>query len=310
MVAFERPLPVPRPLGPSTVDADGRRVFDLTAAAGRHDFGGRTAPTYGLDGGNLGRRCAFRRSAHVVIGVYNGPDEATRVHRTACRCRRRWTAACTSRSRPERPGRPVGRSTSPQPPLWYHHPHPHGDTARHVYRGLVGMFIVDDPDTDAARPAAPVRGGTTCRSSRRTRCSTTAPQSSAAPASAATRSSSTEPLGHYLDVRTGRARLLNASNGRAFHFGFADGLEFAIVGTDRGRPGLRSTPPPLGLDWFSKRVSGAGGARDADDLSAVIVADYTDAPSDPGTPRTPVRSPQCSPSTTPTRLPILKIGDA
>src|SRR5699024_7251858 len=33
--------------------------------------------------------------------------------------------------------------------LWYH-PHPHGQTEDHVYRGLAGMFIVDD---DASRKA-------------------------------------------------------------------------------------------------------------------------------------------------------------
>jgi blue copper oxidase len=31
----------------------------------------------------------------------------------------------------------------PAATLWYH-PHPHERTRRHVYRGLAGMFIIDD----------------------------------------------------------------------------------------------------------------------------------------------------------------------
>ena len=36
-----------------------------------------------------------------------------------------------------------------QPPAattWYH-PHLHGKTGLHVYRGLAGMFIIDDEDS-------------------------------------------------------------------------------------------------------------------------------------------------------------------
>jgi FtsP/CotA-like multicopper oxidase with cupredoxin domain len=49
--------------------------------------------------------------------------------------------------------------------LWYH-PHPHRETEEQVYRGLAGMFIVDDaaaaelelPDT-YVRLDSPVGGG-------------------------------------------------------------------------------------------------------------------------------------------------------
>jgi FtsP/CotA-like multicopper oxidase with cupredoxin domain len=106
-------------------------------------------------------------------------------------------------------------------------------------------------------------------------------------------------LGPYLDVRTERVRLrlLNGSNARAYHFGLADGREFALVGTDGGllaapvpmtgvtlvagerveivvtmRPGervvLRSTPPKLGLDWINKRMAGAGDTFDVLELRA------------------------------------------
>ena len=74
--------------------------------------------------------------------VTNVLDEPTSCTGTACTCRPGWTAARTRRS--------AGRHLDPdvdvdQPAatLWYH-PHPHGDTGEHVYRGLAGMFIIDD----------------------------------------------------------------------------------------------------------------------------------------------------------------------
>ena len=52
-VAFDRPVAI-LPLAPSRIDARGRRVFDLTAAEGSHDFGGGPVPSYGFNGAYLG----------------------------------------------------------------------------------------------------------------------------------------------------------------------------------------------------------------------------------------------------------------
>ena len=46
---------------------------------------------------------------------------------------------------------PTWTVDQPAATLWYH-PHPHGATEPHVYRGLAGMFIVDD-DGDRRPPA-------------------------------------------------------------------------------------------------------------------------------------------------------------
>jgi FtsP/CotA-like multicopper oxidase with cupredoxin domain len=45
--------------------------------------------------------------------------------------------------------RPTWEIDQPAATLWYH-PHPHGATEEHVYRGLAGMFLLDD---DASRAA-------------------------------------------------------------------------------------------------------------------------------------------------------------
>ncbi|MBC5945271.1 multicopper oxidase domain-containing protein, partial [Bacillus pumilus] len=35
----------------------------------------------------------------------------------------------------------------PAATLWYH-PHPHGATEKHIYRGLAGLFLIDDDTVD------------------------------------------------------------------------------------------------------------------------------------------------------------------
>jgi len=38
---------------------------------------------------------------------------------------------------------PTWEISQPASTLWYH-PHPHGETAQHVYRGIAGLFLIDD----------------------------------------------------------------------------------------------------------------------------------------------------------------------
>jgi blue copper oxidase len=304
-VAFERPLPVP-PLAASTVDAEGRRVFDLTAAPARHDFGGRTAATYGFNGSYLGPTLRATRGERVAVNVHNGLSEPTSAH---------WHGMHLPPTMDGGPHQPVeaGATWSPtwtvdQPAatLWYH-PHPHGSTAKHVYRGLAGMFIVDDPGTDVA--ALPNRYGVDDvpvivqdKSFDGGKLDGRLVDGERAFSSAGIFGDTivvNGALGPYLEVSSERVRLrlLNAGNGRAFHFGFADGREFALVASDGGllpapvtmrgvtlvageraeivvtmRPGervvLRSTPPPLGLNWFTRRAAGANDTFDVLQLRA------------------------------------------
>src|SRR5687767_2178785 len=75
-VDFVHALPVP-PLAPSTLDAQGRRVFELRAQSGRHDFGDRTADTWGFNGSYLGPTLRANRGEQVLVNVHNGLDEQT-----------------------------------------------------------------------------------------------------------------------------------------------------------------------------------------------------------------------------------------
>ena len=130
---------------------------------------------------------------------------------------------------------------------WYH-PHPHGATAQHVFRGVAGMIIIDDDDT--RRLALPRTYGV-----------------DDIPVILQDRSIDTDgqvqwetesnfgqlgtdmlvngTMNAYLDVTTRRVRLrlLNASNARLYHVGFADGRRFALIAGDDGL-----LPAPVELD--------------------------------------------------------------
>ena len=221
--------------GGAVFDLDRRRATPTSADAEHRDLGRSTAPT-------SARRCgpaaASRCWSTSATGWPSDEHGALARHAPAGGDGRRPAPADRAG---RRPGRRPGRIDQPAATLWYH-PHPHGETAEHVYRGLAGMFILDDReatalplpreygvddipvivqdkefDGDRARRRAPAL------LERRS-------------ASSATRSLVNGTPGPYLDVTTERVRLrlLNASNARVYDFGFADDREFALVATDGG----------------------------------------------------------------------------
>jgi suppressor of ftsI len=121
---------------------------------------------------------------------------------------------------------------------WYH-PHPHGSTAQHVFRGVAGMIIVEDDNSRSL--ALPHDYGV-----------------DDIPVILQDRSIDadgqvqweTEPnfgqlgtdmivngtMDAYLDVqdRRVRLRLLNASNARLYHVGFSDDRRFLLIAGDAG----------------------------------------------------------------------------
>lgn len=294
-VDFAHPLAIP-PLAPSRVDGDGRRVFDLRAGKGRHDFGGRQVETWGFNGDYLGPTLRAKRGEQVQVNVHNGLDEQTTVHWHGMHLPPQMDGGPHQVVNAGGTWSPTWRVDQPATTLWYH-PHLHGETARHVYRGLAGMFILDDPRTsttdlpdDYGVDDIPVivqdkkftgdrldENGATLTDVG-ILGDTIAVNGTVAP---------------YLDVKTERVRLrlLNGSNARVYNFGFADERRFTLVGTDGGllpaphhtsritlspgeraevvvtvRPGeravLRSFPPKLGLDFFSSRFSGGDDTLD------------------------------------------------
>jgi FtsP/CotA-like multicopper oxidase with cupredoxin domain len=204
----------------------------------------------------------------------------------------------------------------PAATLWYH-PHPHGETADHVYRGVAGLFIVDDPKASGvALPGdygvddIPLiiqdkrlhDGGELDFS-----------QGLISPTGRLGRTilvnGTYSPYVEIGDERV-RFRLLNGSNARVYNIGFADEREFDLIATEGGlletpqrmsriqlSPGeraelvaafepdqrivLRSFEPELGTSFWESRF--AGGDDRFDLLEIRAAARLAPSPEVPGT---------------------------
>ena len=146
-VALDRQLAIP-PLARSTVDAAGRRVFDLTAQSGSTDLGGdEPSPTWGFNGSYLGPTLRAHRGERVLVELHNDLPVATTVHWHGMHLPARYDGGPHQMVAPGGTWEPTWRIDQPAATLWYH-PHPHGETADHVSRGLAGLFILDDDESD------------------------------------------------------------------------------------------------------------------------------------------------------------------
>lgn len=308
-VDFDRPLVVP-PLATSTVDAQGVRTFELTMQAGETDFGrGEPTPTWGFNGSYLGPTLRATRGERVRVNVTNTLDETSTVH---------WHGMHLPAAMDGGPHQPIapGATWSPhwkidQPAatLWYH-PHPHGETAKHVYRGLAGMFILDD-DRDVALPQTygvddiPVIVQDKEFDGSRLDDSHGLFESAGILGDRVLVNGTPGP---FLVVTTERVRLrvLNASNARTYRFHFDDNRTYAVVASDGGllpkavetnevllspgervelvvtvRPGertvLRSTPPVGDSNRFT------GGSDRLDILELRSARTLTPSPAVPAT---------------------------
>jgi FtsP/CotA-like multicopper oxidase with cupredoxin domain len=294
---FANRLRIPPLLSPRR-DNSGRSVFDLTLRSGTSRFfSGTSTETWGVNGNYLGPTLRATRGDRVLIHVTNQLPETTTMH---------WhrmhlpAVADGGPHQPIEPGTswsPTWTISQPAATLWYH-PHPHGETADHVYRGVAGLFILDDAQT--ARLALPARYGLDdiplIIQDKRF-------QADGSLDLALHGISPTGRLGDtilingtanpHLDVTHQRIRfrLLNASDARIYNIGFVDHRRFDLIATDGGlleaprvltriqlspgeraeivatfEPGedvvLRSFPPALGTNFVLDRLTGGDDSFD------------------------------------------------
>lgn len=302
-VAFTRPLPIP-PLAESRIDADGNRVFDLTAKAGAAELvpGGRAA-TWGFNGDYLGPTLRARAGEQVKVNVRNTLGEPTTVHWHGMHLPAEMDGGPHQMVAPDATWSPSWQIDQQPATLWYH-PHPHGKTEDQVYRGLAGIFLIDDPDDPSSRQLPHDYGVDDIPVIVQDKRFDDGRLDAA-------RFGDTILVnggyGPYLDVTTEavRLRLLNASTARVYEFGLSDDHAFDLVGTDGGllpepdtrerlrlspgeraevvvrlRPGqrtvLRSYPPDLGMNTFQSAF--VGGRDRFDVLQLRAAAKLTPSP--------------------------------
>ena len=308
---FANPLQIPPVLEPD-VSADGAKVFRLNLQRGMTELTpGQETATWGANGSYLGPTLRASRGDQVTIHVANGLPETTTLH---------WhgmhlpAAADGNPHQPIAPGdtwSPSWRIDQPAATLWYH-PHPHGQTADHVYRGVAGLFLLDDPD--AATTGLPSDYGVNdipvILQDKRFDGDGSLDASTPLLSNVGQLGDTMLINGTHnphVEIRDElvRLRVLNASNGRVYNLGFDDDRTFELVGTDGGllprphattrvqvspgerveimarfTPGeravLRSYPPHLGLNFIQNRFSGGDDRFDLLQLRAA--EDLAEAP--------------------------------
>ncbi|GAA2742193.1 multicopper oxidase family protein [Kitasatospora cinereorecta] len=231
------PLFVPPLLAPP-LDGDGARHFELAMQTGRTVIlPGQQTPTWGFNGAFLGPTLRAGRGDVIRMTVRNGLPEASTVHWHGIRVPAAMDGGPHQLIQPGAVWNPAWTLDQPATTAWYH-PHPHGTTAQHVYRGLAGLFIVDDAEDHGLPAAYGVDDVPLVLQDKEF---------------AADGSFSGDPLrgiygilgDHMLvngvwnprfDVTTQRVRLriLNGAQARMFNLTFADRRRFHVVGNDGG----------------------------------------------------------------------------
>ncbi|SES06970.1 multicopper oxidase family protein [Salipaludibacillus aurantiacus] len=146
--AEEKALPIP-PLLEDKNPEQGKAEFDLIAQEGTTEFfNGKESDTYGYNGNYLGPVIRVRNGDDVKVNVKNELSDATTVH---------WHGLEVDGTEDGGPhsGIESGETWDPEFPieqpaatLWYH-PHLLHKTGEQVYKGLAGMFIIEDDISDS-----------------------------------------------------------------------------------------------------------------------------------------------------------------
>ncbi|MFE3291656.1 multicopper oxidase family protein [Rhodococcus sp. NPDC059234] len=233
-----RRLPIP-PLATATVDASGTRHFTLRAGVGTAEIvAGKSTPTWGFNGSILGPTIRARRGEQVSFTVDNTLPEPTTVHWHGMHVPARFDGGPHQSIEPGARWQPAWTVNQPGATLWYH-PHPHGSTEKHVYRGLAGLFLVDDEVTDSAD--LPKTYGVDdiplIIQDKRFTADGSLDESDSTDVGLLGDTLVTNGIaGAYLPVTTQRVRLriLNGSSGRMYNLGFSDDRQFHLVATDGG----------------------------------------------------------------------------
>jgi FtsP/CotA-like multicopper oxidase with cupredoxin domain len=149
-VSLTTPLRIPPVLDP-VPGKDGVKRFDLRLRQGRTELlPGKTARTWGINGTHLGPTLRARRGDRVAMTVTNTLDEASTLHWHGMRLPAAMDGGPHQMVEPGATWTPEWTVDQPAATTWYH-PHSHGQTALHVYRGLAGLLLLDDTH-DAGLP--------------------------------------------------------------------------------------------------------------------------------------------------------------
>lgn len=151
-IAVDKParsqLSIPPLLDPTI--SNGVAHYQLSIGKSRHNYGQPTlTETYSYNGMSvLGPTLGLKTETSVALSVTNELDELTTTH---------WHGADVPAQQDGGPHNAIEPGATwtarfdviqPAATLWYH-PHLHGKTSEHIYRGAAGMIIIDDENPAA-----------------------------------------------------------------------------------------------------------------------------------------------------------------
>jgi FtsP/CotA-like multicopper oxidase with cupredoxin domain len=236
---FDRPLAIP-PLAKSGMESDGTRLFRLSAQEGTIGvFDETRTSTWGFNGAYLGPTLRATRGEKVAVEITNALPELTTVHWHGMHLPAAMDGGPHQPIAPGSTWRPSWKIDQPAATLWYH-PHPHGTSEEHLYKGLAGMFIIDDHNIKAAD--LPSEYGVDD-------IPVIVQDKDIGPNGELVMENDGNEIGllgstilvngtigPYQNVTTElvRLRLLNGSTARTYDFGLGDGRSYLLVATDGG----------------------------------------------------------------------------
>ena len=143
---FSKKLRIP-PLAKNTSTDSTKAVFELTVQKGVSEFfQGKSTATLGYNGNYLGPVLRAKKGQQLSVKVKNTLDEITTVH---------WHGVIVPGEMDGGPHQVIAAGgewnpsyvvDQPAASVWYH-AHPMGKTAEQVYKGLAGMIIIDDDES-------------------------------------------------------------------------------------------------------------------------------------------------------------------
>ena len=140
--------PVQLPI-PPLVDGSLGKPIDLQIRNGNWSFRpGIKTPTLGFNQDYLGPTIRTRQNSELNLHYQNASNEAVAVHGHGLHVPGDVDGGPQLEIAPGKSWQPSLAITQPAATCWYHS-HTHGKTGEQVYRGLAGMIIIDDENSDS-----------------------------------------------------------------------------------------------------------------------------------------------------------------
>ncbi|MCC3359029.1 multicopper oxidase family protein [Bacillus sp. REN16] len=233
---FKQALKIPELVEPA-IESDGTKNFTLSMQTGTTELlPGKMADTFGINGTYLGPTIRVSRGDKVSFNVQNNLGETSTLHWHGMRLPAAMDGGPHQMIEAGDTWTPHWTIDQPSATTWYH-PHLHGKTEKHVYRGLAGMFIIDDEDSkklpsDYGVDDIPL----IIQDKLFTDDGQLKDDKEGIFGTLGDKILVNGTYDPYLEVTSSqvRFRLLNGSNARAYHFGFTDGRSFKLVANDAG----------------------------------------------------------------------------